>query len=229
MTDLTTKEAAKELGVATKTVTKWITEGQLMAHKVGARYRIKSKSIEDFLQGITPAESKEKAEEESHAETLEGTEESKKRKELRDMEMDASIAEAEARKEEAQARKEEAQVKRKKASSELERLADREKMVKEGEARLEQKKQELDQREKELDQRQKAIAAKLEEINSDCIEVLMENIEHIENSANDPTVTEEVMQKDYDLLFRNIRETSAMINRMMEDSNGIQTFETEKV
>lgn len=50
----TPEQVAKKLGVHVKTVRRYIREGRLAAVKVGKRYRVTAKALEDF-SGVTPS------------------------------------------------------------------------------------------------------------------------------------------------------------------------------
>ena len=49
-TFLSTRDAARAIGVAQRTLQNWIIEGKLEAVRVGGRYMVHSPSLEDFVR-----------------------------------------------------------------------------------------------------------------------------------------------------------------------------------
>ena len=47
---LTTRDAARDIGVAQRTLQTWISEGRLAAVRVGGRYLVHAPSLESFVR-----------------------------------------------------------------------------------------------------------------------------------------------------------------------------------
>jgi excisionase family DNA binding protein len=47
---LSTRDAAREIGVAQRTLQNWILEGKLEAVRVGGRYQVQISSLESFVR-----------------------------------------------------------------------------------------------------------------------------------------------------------------------------------